>query len=151
MENTNLTNNSLKENLLDVNLMAKIQKATTSAYQEVSEKWGINLDQIFYSRECAPISDLLIRNLKKDGVPAKKHVYKGPDIMYHEMVLINAGGADIIIDPTWQQFLEEPNKPNLKLPKILISKVTDLGKTLSEFGIPKDKHHIWLTAKENYE
>ncbi len=55
----------------------------------------------------------------------------------HEFIIVE----NVILDPTWQQFLETPRED---LPKLLIIEKDKLAQTLTHYGVAKKFHHIWL-------
>lgn len=128
----------------DRDFLDKVFKATDISYKEISGSLDMKPDEVYFSRRCERINDVLKRELDKVGVNSSIARYVGWDIANHEFIISNYSDKEIVIDPTWQQFLNEPNP---SLPKVLIAPREEIERKLTEVGVPIDKHHIWKDAK----
>ena len=114
-------------------------------YKKVGQQMGVNPDTVFSSGQCENMSDELVIALRHKGTEADVMAYHGGwTVTFHDFVIFVEDGEEWIADPTWQQFLIEPNT---ELPHVLITKKSETVDTLTKLGIPKDKHAIWLDAR----
>ena len=117
-------------------LEGKINSAIEEIYKDVGLKCNLNAESVYFSGRCEDVSPALVEKLNKEGFRAKLVHYGGWDITSHEFVLID---DTLVVDPTWQQFLSEPD-PNL--PRVLICDVSKLDQVLEKLSL-QDKKHIW--------
>lgn len=128
----------------DRDFLDKVSKAADVSYKEVAKNLDMDPDLVYHSRRCEQVSDVLKDELDKEGIDSNIAKYVGWDITSHEMIFPNLNGKEIVIDPTWQQFLEKPDRSK---PKVLISTKEKIEERLTELGVPSDKHHIWKEAR----
>jgi hypothetical protein len=119
-----------------------IDECVEKAYEDIAAEKGLDPEKIYKEPYCERVSEILASELSKRGIEAEVLQYKGWDIVEHDFVRADTGTGDWIVDPTWQQFLENPEP---SLPKALISRVSELAAALSAGGIPETKQHIWLS------
>lgn len=122
---------------IDTSLIGKL---TNDSYRKIASDRGKDATEIYYSRDCEYVTEDLQTRLNTNGIDSKLAHYGGWDITSHQFLLIN---DKIVYDPTWQQFLENPDPD---LPTALFVPVDKLEAQLEEYGIPKEKHHIWNNA-----
>ena len=115
-------------------------------YIKVGKQMGMDPNTLFRSGQCENMTDELVLALRRKGVEARIATYnKGWTVLFHDFVIFVEDGEDWIADPTWQQFLDQPDP---SLPNVFLSKKSDLAATLSKLGVPLKKHDIWFKARE---
>lgn len=129
------------------NSTVAVERAIISAadmvYAEIARSNKESPNTIFTSRLCESVNESLLDKLTAIGIKAEKIHYAGWDITDHYFILATLNGEKYVIDPTWQQFLKEPDASRSK---VLMVRIQDLDNELDRLGIPADKHHIWQGA-----
>ena len=111
--------------------------AYTPGVAEPCKEINKNPDDVYSSRWCEGVSSELTTLLNDAGENAQAVSYRGWDITSHEAVVVN---GKTLVDATWQQFLDKPDK---LLPKVMVTDIDDLEDTLDDLKIPEKKRHIW--------
>lgn len=141
------------------NFEQQINHAVADAYQEVAEEYDTRLmdprpEQIYWQPMCQEFSEKLmakLRGLQLQGLdlqPAYIYINRLPEtyqnhFRHHILVTIkNPKGEDMLIDGTWQQFLEKP-KNNLKT---LVAKPETALNLARTANLPKEIQSLWETA-----
>lgn len=145
--------------LTSQNFEQQINHAVADAYREIAEEYNERLidprpEQIYWQPMCQEFSEKLmakLRGLQLQGLnlrPSFIYINKLPvayqgHFRHHILVTIkNPAGEDILIDGTWQQFLEKP-KNNLKT---LVAKPETALKLAQNANLPKEIQSLWETA-----
>ncbi len=115
-----------------------IIRLAEAAYRDFASERGLEVNSVHYSPQCEPVSRALSETPELRSLNARVVSYQGWDITHHDFIIIGT----LVIDATWQQFLDHPNP---SLPKVLIADAAELPKVLSDFGVDRSKHHIWLS------
>ena len=126
-------------------LYGTITKAAEEAYAEIGPLFDVDPENAHHARICEPISRKLHDKLTDEGLPS--YLKQGADwqVSHHQFVGIPQEEDELTVDPTWQQFLPTPSSDQ---PKILIAKKSELAEILTKGGIPKERHGIWLHARQ---
>lgn len=120
-----------------------INKAASEAFSSVSEKFGKEVGAS--SEQCFSVVWAMKQKLKSD-FPSACQVYTRffyPNGFYKEHVFLRCG--DLVIDPTYQQFLGEEQRRRVPCIAIMrASSLEQLSRDLVFYRIPKECHYAWL-------
>jgi len=136
------------------NAMAEAAGYFQSTYgADFEEIYKIKPDanNLFYFGFCEKLTNILLEKLQAAGLKSFKANYdpgNKPDLP-HSFAVFEENGVLWLIDMTWQQFLNDKEKPNYKKPKVLLCKVSDIELALEQLGIPKNRMKVWTQALRN--
>ncbi len=122
-----------------------LEQVVDQAYVEEAKEIGEDPAEAYYSHRCVGISRRVVEQMNAKNISAQVVGYVGWDITNHDFVLLKIGEESWIIDPTWQQFLSQPD---VALPKILKAKLVELSDVLQQLNVPEKWRHVWHQALE---
>lgn len=120
-----------------------LDMAIEESYQEISQQRDEDPRKIYSSGACEEISRLLEQKLEKYAEKIEIIIGGGWVVTTHEFFLVEIEGEIWVVDPTWQQFLSEPDPGK---PKVLKSRLNELEVTLKKFGIQDRELAVWKDA-----
>ncbi len=124
-----------------------VEEIATKAYQEVAEARDMPIEEVYHSGVCEQVSEVVQRHLSGVyGDAAHVLRFEQPGFALHQFVRLTIGNESLIIDPTWQQFLDAPDPSK---PTVLCVEAETVGQQLSSLGIPSAIHHFWLDAVQH--
>jgi hypothetical protein len=121
----------------------EVDEVIDESYREVAKERDGNEKEAFYSPWCELVVKSAILKFDAKNIKAEIVRYGGWDVLSHEFLILELEGKKWIIDPTWQQFLDNPD---FSKPKILKSEIENVDNILESLNVPKDKRHIWKNA-----
>ncbi len=116
-------------------LQQNIKDATEVAYNEVAPLHDIDPQQAYYSPLCEAVTDRLQTQLTEQHITS--HIKEGADweVVYHRFIGIPQEEDELIVDPTWQQFLEAPSESLTLIPVSMGLEDKILGPNLPKFPL----------------
>lgn len=127
-------------------LFRTVQDIAARAYQNISVIKDIAPGEVYHSGVCEIVSEMMARELA-DLYGGNVHLmrFDKRGVGLHQFVRVAFGSESWVVDPTWQQFLSEPD---FVKPKVLCVSQQELEKKLSENGISEAVRMMWLDATE---
>jgi len=117
-----------------------IDEAIESGYNTVADEKKVDQATVHAGRWCESVTKEVERLLAEQGISVRHMSYDGWDVVNHEFMLAVIEGSQFVIDPTWQQFLDQPDGEK---PKVLKARLEELTEALVRLGVPEKHRHIW--------
>lgn len=134
------TQNNLS--ILDETVRASLVSASEYAYKSLAER-AYNTEEIHRLGVCYQATALMVDSLLDNGYRVEHEIRSGWTVPEHSYVVLDTGLEDeIVIDPTWQQFLPK-NKITLDMPKVLIGTRDDVIGQARYFGVDELTTQLW--------
>ena len=125
---------------------AAIVVAAEKAYGVVAGREGRSSDGIHHEGTCHKVTKEMLRPLRDAGYEVSRKSYDYADLADHSYLVLNISGEEIVIDPTWQQFLPE-SKISSKLPKVLVGTREQVIAQADHYGVGKAKR-FWVNKDD---
>lgn len=127
----------------DMNLAAHIKAITEQGYHDLAQENNVDVETVHAQPYCRPMSTILMLGFFERGVDAQVNS-RGGRLDEHRYVTIggDADTAEIVIDPTWQQFLAEEKRLDT-LPKVLVGTRTEVIDFAVQSGVSEQDALVW--------
>jgi len=109
--------------------------AADNAYVIIAEQIQLSPNKVNNIPSCFRVASYMVSSLIDNGHRAQQEFRGGWNIIAHSYVTVKtANRAEIVIDPTWQQFLPE-NKRMAEVPKVLFGSRAKVVSKARSFGV----------------
>ena len=128
--------------LLDLATSADIVEASESAYAETAARWGFDSSEVHAVGLCHDIAEAAAKVLVARGRNARREEHGAWTVTDHSyVVLALISGEELIIDHTWQQFVNEERRGNA--PRVLIGTRAEVVACAKSFGVDELTLCLW--------
>lgn len=130
---------------LDGATRSNILAASEAAYRLLVEKGGYSTEEVHRLSVCHQATALMVNSLLDNGHRVEHEIRSGWTVTEHSYVVLNTCTGDedeIVIDPTWQQFLPK-DKVTIDIPKVLIGTRDSVIEQARRFGVDELTTQLW--------
>ncbi len=123
-----------------------IKLAINKAYAEIGANCDLASEDVYKARKCTAVCQLVQKNLQENTEVKSQLIFFSGDwtILHHHFLLVSYDDTNWVVDPTWQQFLNNSEQGIAGNPKALIAPVNQIESTLRRLGIPDERLNVWM-------
>ena len=119
---------------------SQIHAATNLAYAEVAANYGTKIEEVHRLSVCYDMADRMLRGLGAEGFESRHEIHIVPGRTEHSYISVGTGRDEVIVDPTWQQFLQSPRDD---MPRVLMGSRRQVASQAAAFGVPNEYLGMW--------
>jgi len=119
-----------------------IEDAAEQAYKIIANREGAPLDEVHSQGNCHKVTSDMRRRLSDIGYDVEREIRHDRALGDHSYLTLDISEDEIIIDPTWQQFLPSA-RVSSELPKILIGTRDEVKSQARNFGVRNEVLRLW--------
>lgn len=148
-----LMDTAINFSTLDEATRIELLLASEHAYSFLTDR-GYSAEEVHRLGVCHQATTLIVESLLDNGYRAEHEIRSGSAVAEHSYATLDIGpDEDIVIDPTWQQFLPKGTSTE-GMPKVLIGTRSSVIEQALRFGVDEATTQLWqkqsikLTAKQ---
>lgn len=123
-------------------LLELIESSAAQAYATTAEEYNLPLDEVHRARLCHKVAALMVDSLVATGVNAIVETRGGWTVDSHSFgVILSSEGTEMVVDPTWMQFLPPESTPTT--PRVFIGSREEIVETLAQHGVDITTQALW--------
>jgi hypothetical protein len=123
--------------------------AADNAYDTLSSK-GLDRDNIHKLQVCYEASSLVVNQLLENGHIARHEISSGEKVRQHSYVVVDTlDEGEMLIDPTWQQFLPKGSQAQAEIPRVLVGNRRSVISKAREYGVAESILKVWEKQSNN--
>lgn len=129
--------------LIDIEATHALEAATAATYADVADFSGVETDQAHTLRECHRMVQTLGTILdERYGIATRQELRSGWQVMHHSYLTMESTEGEIVIDPSWQQFLHADLRTE-ELPKTLVGTRDQVIEQAVSAGVDPVDAQLW--------